>query len=135
MREYFRLLPVYNIALLVFRGKHFEDLLDLPLRPAGPAEHELENQREAGREEGHEEEEVDDDSEEAVGGEELEPLVAGEAAEADQEHLAERLERHDGPEVGHPDRQVLGDPPLVGRGEGELRQPGHLGNELEIRNF
>ena len=37
-------------------------------------------------------------------------LVVGEPAEPHQQNLAHGLEGHDGPQLGHTHRQVLGDP-------------------------
>ena len=49
----------------------------------------------------HEYQEVHDDGGDSKGGEQLQPLVVGEAAEADQQDLAQGLESHRGAELRH----------------------------------
>ena len=49
----------------------------------------------------HEYQEVHDDSSDGEGSEKLQPLVVGEAAEADQQDLAQGLESHRGSELSH----------------------------------
>ena len=49
----------------------------------------------------HEYQEVHNDGGDSKGGEQLQPLVMGEAAEADQQDLAQGLESHRGAELRH----------------------------------
>ena len=49
----------------------------------------------------HEYQEVHDDGGDGKGGEKFQPLVVGEAAEANQQDLAQGLESHRGAELRH----------------------------------